>query len=203
MQIAVYFQIPGESQFPCCPTLHRPTLLWCGGYGVSSDYKPSWGFWFHTCWSKHPCLPISRLPFKWPRMVSTKLKRQTIDFDTSSFYGFETWNYTGQEPFCWRVNNNFSGVIWARWIQKWPSFFPIDFFRNIAKNVFFNMQTFKFVYFLHSHHMRKYWFYGKNHFWNFHQIFTLWDPLSQKWRFLQKCLSVCLSVVGRVWHNSR
>ena len=25
--------------------------------------------------------------------------------------------------------------------------------------------------FLQSHHMRRYWFYVKNHFWNFHQIF--------------------------------
>ena len=48
--------------------------------------------------------------------------------------------------------------------------------------------------FLHSHHMRRYWFYVKNDFRNFHQIFTFWDPLSQKKRFLRKCLSVCLSV---------
>ena len=48
--------------------------------------------------------------------------------------------------------------------------------------------------FLHLYHMRRYWFYVKNHFWNFHQIFTFWDPLSQKKRFLEKALSVCLSV---------
>ena len=48
--------------------------------------------------------------------------------------------------------------------------------------------------FLHFHHMRSSWFYVKNHFRNFHHIFTFWDPLSQKKRFLRKCLSVRLSV---------
>ena len=47
--------------------------------------------------------------------------------------------------------------------------------------------------FLHFHHMRRYWFFVKNHFRNFHHFFTFWDPLSQKKRFLRKCLSVCLS----------
>ena len=42
--------------------------------------------------------------------------------------------------------------------------------------------------------MRRYWFYVKNDFRNFHQIFTFWDTLSQKKWFLRKCLSVCLSV---------
>ena len=57
--------------------------------------------------------------------------------------------------------------------------------------------------FTFSSWMRRYWFYVKNYFRNFHQIFTFWDPLSQKKGFLRKCLSVCLSVVGRVRHNSR
>ena len=48
------------------------------------------------------------------------------------------------------------------------------------------------MHFLHSHHIRRYWFYVKNDFRNFHQIFTLCDPLSQKKRFLQKCLSFCV-----------
>ena len=51
--------------------------------------------------------------------------------------------------------------------------------------------TIVFMIFLHSHHMRRYWFYVKNDFRNFHQIFMFWDPLSQKNRFLLKCLSVC------------
>ena len=57
-------------------------------------------------------------------------------------------------------------------------------------------------FFTFSSWMRRYWFYVKNDFRNFHQIFTFWDPLSQKQGFLRKCLSVCLSV-GRVRHNSR
>ena len=56
--------------------------------------------------------------------------------------------------------------------------------------------------FTFSSWMRRYWFYVKNDFRNFYQIFTFWDPLSQKEGFLRKCLSVCLSV-GRVRHNSR
>ena len=54
--------------------------------------------------------------------------------------------------------------------------------------------------------MRRYWFYVKNYFPNFHQIFTFWDTLSRKYRFLQKSLSVCPSVflsfclsVRRLW----
>ena len=54
---------------------------------------------------------------------------------------------------------------------------------------------------LHRYHtftfsswMRRYWFYVKNDFRKFHQIFTFWDPLSQTKWFLRKCLSVCLSV---------
>ena len=42
--------------------------------------------------------------------------------------------------------------------------------------------------FLHSQHIRSYWFYMKNHFRNFHQIFPFWDPMSEEKRFLQKCL---------------
>ena len=56
------------------------------------------------------------------------------------------------------------------------------------------------LFFLHSHHMRRYSFYLKNHFRNFHHIFTFRDPLSQKNRFSRKCLS---SVVGRILDNSR
>ena len=48
--------------------------------------------------------------------------------------------------------------------------------------------------FLYSHHMRRYWFYVKNHFRSFHQIFMFQDPLSQKNRFLRNFLSVCLYV---------
>ena len=46
-------------------------------------------------------------------------------------------------------------------------------------------------FFTFSSWMRRYWFYVKNDFRNFHQIFAFWDPLSQKKRFLRKCLSVC------------
>ena len=48
--------------------------------------------------------------------------------------------------------------------------------------------------FTFSSWMRRYWFYVKNDFRNFHQIFTFWDPLSLKKWFLRKCFSVCLSV---------
>ena len=34
--------------------------------------------------------------------------------------------------------------------------------------------------------MKRYWFHVKNHFRNFHHIFTFWDHLSQKKWFLQK-----------------
>ena len=51
-----------------------------------------------------------------------------------------------------------------------------------------------YLIFTFSSWMKRYWFYVKNDFWNFYQIFTFWDPLSQKKRYLRKCLSVCLSV---------
>ena len=44
--------------------------------------------------------------------------------------------------------------------------------------------------------------YVKNDFWNFYQIFTFWEPLNEKKRFLQKWLSVVV-VVGRRLDNSR
>ena len=46
----------------------------------------------------------------------------------------------------------------------------------------------------------------KTDFWNFYQIFTFYEPLSQKKGFLRKSLSVCLSlcpsVVSRILDNS-
>ena len=55
-----------------------------------------------------------------------------------------------------------------------------------------NLQAKRAEFFTLSSWMRRYWFYVKNDFRNFHQIFTFWDPLSQKKWFLRKCLSVCL-----------
>ena len=75
-------------------------------------------------------------------------------------------------------------------------------FQKRIEFIAFKMQITSVDAFLHSHHIR-YWFYVKNDFQNFHQILTFWYPLSQKKRFLRKWLSVCLSVVGRVRHNSR
>ena len=40
--------------------------------------------------------------------------------------------------------------------------------------------------------MKRHWFYVKNHFWNFHKIFTFWDPLSKKNGFYESVyLFVC------------
>ena len=66
---------------------------------------------------------------------------------------------------------------------------------------------------LHSHqHIRRYWFYVKNDFRNNHQIFSFWDPLSQKKQFLRKCrsvvclrtryLSIKLSAWIELWNSS-
>ena len=52
--------------------------------------------------------------------------------------------------------------------------------------------SFSPIFFTFSSWMRRYWFYVKNEFRNFHQIFTFWDPLTQKNWFLRKCLFVCL-----------
>ena len=38
--------------------------------------------------------------------------------------------------------------------------------------------------FLHPHHIKRYWFHMKKHFREFYQIFTFWDTLSQKKRFI-------------------
>ena len=68
-------------------------------------------------------------------------------------------------------------------------------FRYCKKKTFFSICKHSNSYvFTFSSWMRRYWFYVKNDFRNFHQIFTFWDRLSQKKRFLRKCLSVCLSV---------
>ena len=49
--------------------------------------------------------------------------------------------------------------------------------------------------------MRRYWFGVKNHFWNFHHIFTFWEPWVRKPGFYE---SVCLSVViGRMRLNDQ
>ena len=46
--------------------------------------------------------------------------------------------------------------------------------------------------FTFSSWMRRYWFYVKNDFRNFQQVYTFWGPLSQKKWFSRKCLSVCM-----------
>ena len=46
--------------------------------------------------------------------------------------------------------------------------------------------------------MRRCWFYVKIHFWNYHHIFTFWDPLCKKKRFLRKCLCVCPMTVDTI-----
>ena len=47
---------------------------------------------------------------------------------------------------------------------------------NLCLYIYIFLDSFKtfdsLQHFLHSHHMRRYWFYVKNNFWNFHQIFT-------------------------------
>ena len=62
---------------------------------------------------------------------------------------------------------------------------------HLIKYKFFKFM--KFLIFTFSSWMRRYWFYVKNDFRNFHQIFTFWDTLSQKKGFYESvCLSVCL-----------
>ena len=85
-----------------------------------------------------------------------------------------------------------------------------NFVKKILQFFGFKINPFVVLFITFSSWMRRYWFYVKNDFRNFHQIFPLEDPLSQKKGFLRKCLSVrlsvCLSVclsVGRVRHNSR
>ena len=67
------------------------------------------------------------------------------------------------------------------------------------RKIMYSTNFFLPKFFTFSPWMRRYWFYVKNDFRNFHQILTSWDPLSQKKGLLRKCLSV----VGRVRHNSR
>ena len=100
-------------------------------------------------------------------------------------------------------------------LKHWTTIFYTKWFLNFCHfvihllwmAVFFTAKIQIYDFFTFSSWMRRYWFYVKNDFRNFHQIFTFWDPLSQKKWFLRKCLSVCLSaclsVVGRVRHNSR
>ena len=54
----------------------------------------------------------------------------------------------------------------------------------------------QYYLFLHS---RRYWFYAKIHFRNFHQIFTFWDPLSQK--TVSTKVSVCPVSVDTITLN--
>ena len=46
-------------------------------------------------------------------------------------------------------------------------------------------------HFIHSHHRWIGISFMWKKTWNFHQIFTFWDPLGQKKWFLRNCLSVC------------
>ena len=90
---------------------------------------------------------------------------------------------------------------WARVLLRVHGYKIKNF--SDPKNKFAAYEKARLILFTFSSWMRRYWFYVKNDFRNFHQIFMFWDPLSQKKGFLRKCLSVCLSVVGRVRHNSR
>ena len=83
----------------------------------------------------------------------------------------------------------------------------------LTSHLFLYFHHMRRYWFLHSHHMRRYWFYMINHIRNFHEIFTFWNPLNQKKRFLEKCLfvwrlwtrklSIELSDWMDIWHTSR
>ena len=70
------------------------------------------------------------------------------------------------------------------WFKK--NFFEsnkfVQFYTGNEKCLWFN--EISWLLFTFSSWMRRYWFYVKNHFWNFHHIFTFLYPLSQKKRFL-------------------
>ena len=115
----------------------------------------------------------------------------------------------------WKIQEKtIKNVCQHRFSENFGKNFTVDsnyylLFKFFSKFLLNRSQQTCFI-FTFSSWMRRYWFYVKNDFRNFHQIFTFWDPLSQKKRFLRKCLSVylsvCLSVclsVGRVRHNSR
>ena len=85
-------------------------------------------------------------------------------------------------PHKWRNHRSFA------WKVSRPNDFSKRRLQLAAKIIWFNTSRI----FTFSSWMRRYWFYVKNDFRNFHQIFTFWDPLSQKKWFLRKCLSVCL-----------
>ena len=47
--------------------------------------------------------------------------------------------------------------------------------------------------------MRRNWFYVKNHFWNFYQIFTFWDPLSQKKRYVNQPHPIKIDIIKEIF----
>ena len=79
----------------------------------------------------------------------------------------------------WLIHSNLFLAIWIGQISLIISRFLMIQIKKVR------------VLFTFSSWMRRYCFYVKNDFRNFHQIFTFWDPLSQKKRVLRKCLSVC------------
>ena len=89
-------------------------------------------------------------------------------------------------------------LVYWYWVNvKWYQNRCFIFYLHIW--TIFNIFTF-------SSWMRMYWFYVKNDFRNFHQIFTFWDPLSEKMVFTKVSvrLSVCLSVwnlseIPKIW----
>ena len=86
--------------------------------------------------------------------------------------------------------------------RKYENFELFLNFLNLKHKVVTILKIRLFYIFTFSSWMRRYWFYVKNDFQNFHQIFTFWDTLSQKKRFSRKCLSVCLSTHS-YWKISR
>ena len=65
------------------------------------------------------------------------------------------------------------------------------------------INSFMWGNFLHSHYMRRYWFYVINDFQDFHQIFTFWNPLSQKKTVFTKVSVVCVQFLWTLGHFLR
>ena len=82
----------------------------------------------------------------------------------------------------WKTVGAFPKILFQLWVSYWNKKFGRV------------LMLFKYAFicsFLHSHHMRRYWFDVKNNFLNCHKNSTYWDARSKTRWCLRRCLSLC------------
>ena len=126
----------------------------------------------------------------------TWMRLKNCSHDTSpQFLNNSCSHYIGKFKILWALSASVC-VIWQKRIVLYPICLSVFVIKNMIGCDWMVWMYLYDVYVCHfftfSSWMRRYWFYVKNDFRNFHQIFSFWDPLSQKKWFLRKCLSVCL-----------